>query len=117
MVGGKRRGCNPMSGCGFRGCNPGLRSDGFKTSDGVVAVEREVGRQGFVVGLLPSVVAFDSAAVFAACIKMVESCAAVRWASCHWARHLSLEGVFKVGNAKLAACLSQNRFGWAKPMR
>ena len=31
----------------------------FKTPDVVVAVECEVGRQGFVVGLLPGVVAFD----------------------------------------------------------
>ena len=31
----------------------------FKTADVVVAVECEVGRQGFVVGLLPSVVALD----------------------------------------------------------
>ena len=31
----------------------------FKTADVVVAVEREVGRQGFVVGLLPGVVALD----------------------------------------------------------
>ena len=31
----------------------------FKTPDVVVAVEREVGRQGFVVGLLPGVIAFD----------------------------------------------------------
>lgn len=31
----------------------------FKTADVVVAVEREVGRQGFVVSLLPSIVTFD----------------------------------------------------------
>ncbi|EFC51988.1 hypothetical protein NEISUBOT_04696 [Neisseria subflava NJ9703] len=31
----------------------------FKTANVVVAVECEVGRQGFVVGLLPGVVAFD----------------------------------------------------------
>ena len=41
----------------------------FKTPDVVVAIEREAGRQGFVVGLLPGIVAFNSAAVFAACIK------------------------------------------------
>ena len=31
----------------------------FKTADVVVAVECEVGRQGFVVGLLPGIVTFD----------------------------------------------------------
>ena len=31
----------------------------FKTADVVVAVECEIGRQGFVVGLLPSIVTFD----------------------------------------------------------
>ena len=31
----------------------------FKTADVVVAVEREVGRQGFVIGLLPGVIALD----------------------------------------------------------
>ena len=39
-------------------------------ADFIVTVEREVGRQGFVVGLLPSIVAADLTAGRAACIKM-----------------------------------------------
>ena len=73
----------------------------FKTTDGVVAVEREVGRQGFVVGLLPGVVAFDSAAVFAACIEMVEILRRRAVGKLPLGAPFVVEGVFKVGTPNL----------------
>ena len=73
----------------------------FKTADVVVAVEREVGRQGFVVGLLPGVVAFDSAAVFAACIEMVEILRRRAVGELPLGAPFVVEGVFKVGTPNL----------------
>ena len=73
----------------------------FKTADVVVAIEREVGRQGFVVGLLPGVVAFDSAAVFAACIEMVEILRRRAVGELPLGTPFVVEGVFKVGTPDL----------------
>ena len=73
----------------------------FKTADVVVAVEREIGRQGFVVGLLPSVVAFDSAAVFAACMKMVEILRRRAVGKLPLGAPFVVEGVFKIGTPDL----------------
>ena len=73
----------------------------FKTADVVVAVEREVGRQGFVVGLLPGVVTFDSAAVFAACIEMVEILRRRAVGELPLGAPFVVEGVFKVGTPNL----------------
>ena len=73
----------------------------FKTANVVVAVEREVGRQGFVVGLLPGVVAFDSAAVFAACIEMVEILCRRAVGELPLSTPFVVEGVFKVGTPDL----------------
>ena len=73
----------------------------FKTADGVVAVECEVGREGFVVGLLPSVVAFDSAAVFTTCIKMVEILRRRAVGELPLGAPFVVEGVFEVGTPNL----------------
>ena len=73
----------------------------FKTSDGVVAVEREIGRQGFVVGLLPGVVAFDAVAVFAACIEMVEILRRRAVGELPLGASFVVEGVFEVGTPNL----------------
>ena len=73
----------------------------FKTSDGVVAVEREVGRQDFVVGLLPGVVAADKVAVFAACIEMVEILRRRAVGELPLGAPFVVEGVFKVGTPNL----------------
>ena len=73
----------------------------FKTPNVVVAIEREVGRQGFVVGLLPGVVALDADAVFAACIEMVEILRRRTVGELPLGTPFVVEGVFKIGTPDL----------------